>query len=163
DAPTPLARVARLFQNYQAPIYGALRTPVLQRIYERLAPLSETLSRELLWSALTAVEGSIVRLPVFNYGRNHRRSGSLAHWHPLEWIWKDGDGLFGEYERYRGLLTAAVLEKPDNIYSADEIGSTLDLVHLRYLLKHAPAPVLAFVAEQEMSSVPFADYWPHPE
>src|SRR5262249_42959302 len=46
---------------------------------------------------------------------------------------------------------------------ADEIGSILDLVHLRYLLKHAPASLLAFVAEQEMKGAAFAEYWARPE
>jgi glycosyltransferase domain-containing protein len=152
EAPSPLDRLARLFRQYQPPIYGVFRTPVLQRIYDMLEPLGETLSRELLWSALTAVEGSMIRLPCFGYGRRMSASASPEHWHPLEWICNDANGCLAEYARYRGVLSAAVLQRPDNVHSADEVRSILDLIHLRHLLRSAPASVLGQIVGQEVGA-----------
>jgi glycosyltransferase domain-containing protein len=159
----PLARLAKLFKKYQTPTYGVFRTGPLQRILDLVEPVQATLARELLRSALTAVEGPLIRLPCFSYGRSMSASEPYENWHPLEWICKDADGLFGEYVRYREVLRTAVLQRPDNTHSAEEVGGILDLIHLHYLLEHAPAAALGFITEQEMNGALFADYWPQPE
>jgi glycosyltransferase domain-containing protein len=160
---SPLARLNQLFQQYQAPSYSVLRTPTLQRAFDALQYLTKTLARELLWSALTVVEGQIIRLPNFSYGRSMGPSAPYEYWHPLEWLCKDPDGLFAEYRRYRDLIAAAVIRRPDNLHDHDEIQQLLDLIHLRYLARHAPDSVLQFIAEQQMSDVDFAEYWPRHE
>jgi glycosyltransferase domain-containing protein len=163
DAASPLARLNTLFQQYQAPSYSVFRTPILQRAFEILQSVTETLARELLWSALTVIGGQLIRLPNFSYGRSLGPSGMYEHWHPLEWLCKDPDGLFSEYHRYRDLIAAAVIQRPDNVHDRDEIGHVLDLIHLRYLARHAPDSVLQFIAEQQMSGVDFVEYWPRHE
>jgi len=163
DDPSPLGRLNRLFQQYQAPTYSVFRTPTLQRVFDTLQSVTETLARELLWSALTVVEGPLIRLPNFSYGRSMGPSGLYERWHPLEWLCKDPDGLFSEYRRYRDLIAAAVIQRPDNVHDRDEIQQLLDLMHLRYLARHAPDSVLQFIAEQQMSDVDFAEYWPRYE
>jgi glycosyltransferase domain-containing protein len=157
----PLDRLARLFERYQAPTYGVFRTPILQRIFDSLQSLTSVLSRELLWSALTVIEGQAIRLPCFTYGRSMGPSAAYEHWHPLEWLCKDPEGLFAEYLRYRELLAAAVIRRSDNHKPADEVNSMLDLIHMRYLIKHAPDSALKFLTGQQMAGNDFAAYWPH--
>jgi glycosyltransferase domain-containing protein len=160
---TPLARVAKLFARYQAATYGNYRTRVLQRTFDTLKPMTSILARELLGSALAAVEGQMIRVPCFSHGRSMNASESYEHWHPLEWFAKDSQGLFREYHLYRELLAQAVLERRDNGLDAAAVRRVLDLIHLRYMLKHAPDVALAFMAEQKMLGVPFEGYWPRPE
>src|SRR5262249_21663215 len=110
DDASPLARVAKLFARYQAATYGNYRTPVLQRIFDTLKPMTSILARELLGTGLAAVEGEMIRLPCFSHGRSMDSSETYEHWHPLEWFAKDPQGLFCEYRQYRELMTQAVLE-----------------------------------------------------
>jgi glycosyltransferase involved in cell wall biosynthesis len=163
DDPSPLARVAKLFGRYQAATYGNYRTTVLQRILDTLKPMTSILGRELLGSALAAVEGQMIRVPCFSHGRSMDASERYEHWHPLEWLAKDPEGLFAEYRVYRELMAQAVLERPDNTLDGAAVRRVLDVIHLRYLVKHAPDGALAFIAEQKMSGVRFDDYWPRQE
>jgi glycosyltransferase domain-containing protein len=163
DDSSPLGRLDKLFRQYRTPRYGVLRTRALQRIFDALRPMTKILSRELLSSALTAVEGQLVHLPAFTYGRSIRHSDPDEHWHPLEWFCKNPEGLFAEYLRYRELLAAAIIQRLDNEQQPDEVHDILDLIHLRYLAQHAPDSVLKFVAEQQMAGVNFAEYWPRHE
>jgi putative sugar O-methyltransferase len=108
DDATPLARLAKLFARYQAATYGNYRTPVLQRIFDTLKPMRSILARELLGTALAAIEGQMLRVACFSHGRSMDTSESYEHWHPLEWFAKDSQGLFSEYHSYRELMAEAV-------------------------------------------------------
>jgi glycosyltransferase domain-containing protein len=163
DDPSPLKRLDKLFQQYQALVYGVFRTPALQQTLEALQSVTKTLSRELLWSALTVIDGQVIRLPQFSYGRSMGPSATYEYWHPLEWFCKDPDSLFAEYLRYREVTAAAVLRRADNEQQLDDIYEMLDLIHLRYLAQHAPDSVLEFIANQQIASVDFSDYWPRHE
>ena len=90
-------------------------------------------------------------------------SATYECWHPLEWFCKDPDSLFAEYLRYRESMAAAVIRRPDNEQQLDEVRDVLDIIHLRYLARHAPDSVLKFIAEQQMTGVDFAEYWPRHE
>jgi hypothetical protein len=158
---TPVRRVSELFKRYQAPSYALFRTAILQRIFATLQPLTKILLRELLWSALTVSEGHLIRLPVFSYGRSMAPSMPYEHWHPLEWFSKDADGLFAEYLRYRDLLASAIMQRPDNRGSAEDVNTALDLIH--FLAKHAPDSALEFIAQQQIAGVGFGDYSPRHE
>jgi glycosyltransferase domain-containing protein len=163
DDSTPLARLAKLFARYQAATYGNYRTPVLQRIFDTLKPMRSILARELLGTALAAIEGPMIRVSCFGHGRSMDASESYEHWHPLEWFAKDSRGLFSEYHHYRELMAQAVLSRPDNTLEAAAVRRVLDLIHMRYMVRHAPDGALAFIADQKMSGVPFEEYWPRPE
>jgi glycosyltransferase domain-containing protein len=163
DDVNPLERLTELFAHYQAATYGNYRTPVLQRILDTLQPMRSILGRELLGSALAAVEGQMIRVPCFSHGRSMDASESYEHWHPLEWFAKDPEGLFAEYHRYRELIVQAVLGRPDNNADPATVRRVLDVIHLRYVVKHAPDGALAFIADQKTFDVPFEDYWPQPE
>ena len=163
DDATPLARLAKLFSRYQAATYGSYRTPVLQRIFDTLKPMTSILGRELLGSALAAVEGHMIRVPCFSHGRSMDASESYQHWNPLEWFAKDPAGLFAEYRLYREQIAQAVLRRPDNPLDAAAVRRVIDIIHLRYMSKHAPDAALAFIAQQKLSGVPFEEYWPRPE
>jgi len=163
DDPSPLERLARLFQQYQALSYGVFRTTALQRTLDALQSLTQTLARELLWSALTAIGGHVIRLPHFSYGRSMGPSAAYDCWHPLEWFSKDPDSLFAEYLRYREVTAAAIVRRPDNEHHVDEIHGMLDLIHLRYLAQHTPDPAVQFIVEQQIAGTDFADYWPRHE
>jgi glycosyltransferase domain-containing protein len=163
DDANPLARLAKLFARYQAATYGNYRTPVLQRIFDTLKPMRSILARELLGTALAAIEGHMIRVLCFSHGRSMDASESYEHWHPLEWFAKEPQGLFSEYRLYRELMAHAVLGRPDNTHDAAAVRRILDLIHLRYMVRHAPDGALAFIADQKMSGVPFDEYWPRPE
>ena len=163
DDPSPLERLDRLFQQYQALSYGVFRTPALQRTLDALQSLTQTLARELLWSALTAIGGHVIRLPHFSYGRSMGPSAAYDCWHPLEWFSKDPDSLIAEYLRYRELATAAIIRRPDNEHLLDEIHGMLDLIHLRYLAQHTPDSAVQFIVEQQIAGANFAEYWPSHE
>lgn len=159
----PLARLAKLFSRYQAATYGNYRTPALQRILDTIHPTSSILARELLGSALAAVEGQMVRVPCFSHGRSMDVSETYERWHPLEWFTKDSQSLFSEYRLYRDFIAKAVLASPENKSDATAVQRVIDLIHTRYMLKHAPQSALAFMTEQEISRVPFEVYWPSEE
>lgn len=158
--PTPLERVAQQFQQYQATVYGLYRTPVLQHIMEDISGLTAILSRELLWSALSVVQGAVIRVPIFTNGRSMGPSQDYEHWHPLEWLSKSPEGLTREYQNYRRLLTDATLKHPENTGDAAHVERILDLIHLRYLVKHAPDSALGFITNQQFERVSFKEYWP---
>jgi glycosyltransferase domain-containing protein len=163
DASSPLERLDKLFQQYQALVYGVFRTPALQRTLDALQLLTKTLSRELLWSALTVIEGQVIRVPQFSYGRSMGPSAAYDCWHPLEWFCKDPDSLFAEYLRYRELAAAAILHRPDNGHNLDDIYELLDMIHLRYLARHAPESAVEFITRQQIAEVDFSEYWPRHE
>ena len=163
EDPSPLERLDKLFRQYQALVYGVFRTPALQQTLDALQSLTKTLSRELLWSALTVIDGQAIRLPDFSYGRSMGPSATYDYWHPLEWFCKDPDSLLAEYLRYRELAAAAVLRRADNEHQLGKIYEMLDLIHLRYLARHAPDSVLEFIAKQQIAGVGFAEYWPRHE
>ena len=136
---------------------------MLQRIFDTLKPMQSILARELLGTALAAIEGHMIRVLCFSHGRSMDASESYEHWHPLEWFAKDPRGLFSEYHLYRELMAQAVLGRPDNARDAAAVRRILDLIHLRYMVRHAPDGALAFIADQKMPGVPFDEYWPQPE
>jgi glycosyltransferase domain-containing protein len=158
DDQLPLARLGRFFPQYRAPIEGVFRTRTLQRIFDTLQPITRALARELLWSALTIIEGQLVSRPEFSYGRSIRPSAAYEIRNPLEWFCKDPDSLFAEYLRYREVLAAALMRQPDNDLQRNEVYDLLDLIHLRYLAHHAPDAVLEFITERQISGLHLADH-----
>ena len=160
---TPLGRLARLFASYQAATYGNYRTSVLRQIFDTLRPVKSILARELLGSAMAAIEGHMIRVPCFSHGRSMGASENYQNWHPLEWFATDPGGLFNDYGHYRQILADAVLNRPDNDRDAAEVRRVLDLIHLRYLSKHAPDSALAFIIESKICRIPFEQYWPQAE
>lgn len=160
---TPLARLARLFRQYQAATYGNYRTPVLQRIFSKLPPTGDILVSELLGTALAAVEGAMICVPCFSHARSTGASESYEHWHPLEWFAKEPQNLFIAYYLYRDVLAQAIALRSDNANSPSEIRNILDLIHLGYLVQHAPKDAVEFIVGQKIAGIPFATYWKRPE
>ena len=164
DDATPLARLAKLFARYQAATYGNYRTPVLQRIFDTLKPMRSILARELLGTALAAIEGPMIRVSVLQPRPQHGRLRKLRALASIGVVCEGLlRGLFSEYHHYRELMAQAVLSRPDNTLEAAAVRRVLDLIHLRYMVRHAPDGALAFIADQKMSGVPFEEYWPRPE
>jgi glycosyltransferase domain-containing protein len=157
---TPLARLLKQFDQYQATTYSHYRTEALRSIFHAIRPVESILGRELLSGALSVVAGKVVRLPQFSNGRGMGPSASYDCWHPLEWFAKDAPGLFGEYARYRAILLDAVLKHPDNRHDTAGAGRIIDLIHLVYMVRHAPPDAVRFMADQELAGAPFATYWP---
>jgi hypothetical protein len=60
-------------------------------------------------------------------------------------------------------MASAVLRRPDNEQQSDDVDAILDLIHLRYLVRHSPDVALGLIAEQQMAGVDFAEYWPRHE
>ena len=147
DEKSPLGRVAQFFdQNELLPSGGTFRTMALQRISDGFRLSARTFLCDLLWTGLTVIEGKVMRLPSFCYGRRLSRAATHERPHPLEWFCQDPDGLFAEYHNYRKLMAAAVLRRPDNEQRSDDIDAILDLIHLRYLVRHSPDVALGLIA-----------------
>jgi glycosyltransferase domain-containing protein len=164
DEESPLGRLAQFFdQNELLPIGGTFRTMALQRICDGFRLSARSFLCDLLWTGLTVIEGKVLRLPSFCYGRRLTPSASRARRHPLEWFCQDPDSLFAEYLNYRQLMASAVLRRPDNEQQSNDVDAILDLIHLRYLVRHSPDVALGLIAEQQMAGVDFAEYWPRHE
>jgi glycosyltransferase domain-containing protein len=157
---SPLRRLAQLFDQYQMSTCGTFRTPALQTISDAYRPPASTVFCDLLWSALTAVVGKILCVPIMSYGRRIDRSVTNASWHPLELFCRDPDSLFSDYLSYRELVASAVIQQPDNEQQPDDVRRVLDLIHLRYLIRHAPDAALSFISEQHMAGVDIAQCLP---
>jgi len=156
---TPLERVAKQFEQYQATTYGHYRTAVLRDVFRAIEPVKSLLARELLSSALSTVAGKVVRVQRFSNGRSMGASVRYDHWHPLEWFAKDADGFMAEYRRYRDILIAAIVGRPDNLHDEASIKRIVDLIHLQYMVRHAPPDALRYMMESEVAGVAFNDYW----
>jgi len=134
----PVVRVHALMRHYQALTYGTYRTNVLQHIFETIRPFKSILARELLSSVLATVQGRAARLPVIFHGRSLGPSASYENWHPLEWLIRTPSGLFEEYVRYREVLARELLLAEGNSYEQEDIYRFIDIIHMQYLVRHAP-------------------------
>jgi glycosyltransferase domain-containing protein len=158
---SPLSRLRNLLQQYQTLKSGVFRTAALLRILDSLQPITKALARDLLWSALTVIEGQLVRISKLSYGRGMDSSHSHDHSCLLKWLCKEPNGVFAEYLRYREVLARAVMQRSDNELEPDEVRDVLDLMHLRYFLQRVPDSMLQFVAERQIADDTFEHYWPH--
>jgi glycosyltransferase domain-containing protein len=157
---SPVERLGRLFQDYRTASHGIFRTSALQRIFAALDPMSTPLGRDLSWSALTVIEGQPILTSDVTYGRGLDSANAADHPSPLECFCTDPDGLIAEYLRYRELLVAALMRRPDNELERHEIRDLVNIIHLRYFAQRAPDTVLEFVTQQEIAGVHLAEYWP---
>lgn len=158
-----LGRLGNLFQQWQPCQCGVFRTPALLRIVDALERTTSALARHLLWSALAVIEGQLIQISGFSYGRHKGPGETYDQPGPLEWLCKDPEGLFAEYLRYREIVATAVMRRPENDLEPDEVRDLLDVIHLRYLFQHAPDSVLEFLIEQQVAGVMFEQYWPRCE
>jgi len=160
DSVDPVSRLRQLFRNYQALTYGTYRTPVLTYIFDTVRPVESLLARELLSSALAVVQGKATRLRCFTNGRSFGASAAYRHWHPLEWLIDSPEGLFEEYRRYREILIRELIATPGWGRSLEITQRTVDVIHLLYLLRHAPAETYDFILDHVMSEKDTYEFWP---
>lgn len=163
DSPRPLVRLKDLFNHYQALTYGVYRTSILVKILGSIKNVEQILARELLASALAVVYGKAIRLPIFTHGRCSGPSQSYQYWHPLEWLFKSPQGLFSAYQGYRATLVTEILNLPTNKDTKENIEKMLDLIHMGYLLHHAPSDSFGFLLEKTLQGDKLDDLWPAPE
>ncbi len=158
-SPQPLHRIKELFNHYQALTYGVYRTSILVKILRSIKSVEQILARELLASALAVVYGTAVRLPVFTHGRSMGPSQTYQYWHPLEWLFRTPQGLFTAYQEYKKTLVAEILSLPTNHDSKESVEKMLDLIHLDYLLCHAPKEAFNFLLEKTLQGEKLDDIW----
>ncbi len=146
-AGTPMERLAELFVTYHAIIYAVHRTSVLRKALDTAVGLMDSLlGLELMVAALVVAEGAVLTVPTVHHGRSMGESVvPYQKWHPLEYFVNQADDLAVEYGIYRTLLTAAVLANPANKLHDNQVRRAIDVIHLRYLLQHAPDAVLNFL------------------
>lgn len=149
----PLRRLQALMRHYQALTYGTYRTHTLARIFDAVRPVTSILAREMLSSALAVVHGKVARLPVLSHGRNLDPSSGYVNWHPLEWAIRDPVGLFAEYRLYRRLLLQEVLTLAGEGQDAVQAGRLVDLIHLQYLVRHAPDEVFDHIIQETFADL----------
>jgi glycosyltransferase domain-containing protein len=158
DDGDPLVRLRNQFRNYQALTYGVYRTATLREILEAVSGVSATLSKELLSGALTVVKGKTKRLNCFTHGRNMGPSEAYTRWHPLEWLFRDPANLFEEYIRYRDIIVTQVGRETGR-RPRREISEIVDLVHLHYLIRHAPTETYEYMLDQAIAGKTIDEYW----
>ena len=156
-------RLRDLFRNYQALTYATFRTGILRRIFDVVRPVESLLARELLSSALAVVFGKAARLPCFTNGRSLSPSEPYRHWHPLEWLIESPEGLFAEYVKYREILVGILREVTGNQRSAENIGRAVDLIHMFYLVRHAPLDAYDFLMDHVLAGDDLGAVWPADE
>ncbi len=162
DHDDPLWRLRILLRNYQALTYGVYRTPVLQAVFDGIQPVRSLLARELLSGALSVIRGKVARLRCFYGGRSQGPAEWHIHWHPLEWLIRNPREFCEEYGRYRDILLRALADLPTNKYSLEETERIVDLIHVFYVIDHAPRDTHDFILDHVMAGVPFENFWPHP-
>jgi glycosyltransferase domain-containing protein len=147
NALTPMERIAEMFSAYHAVIYAVHRTAVLRdALTLAVDNLTSLLGLELMVAALEASWGAVLTVPAVYHGRSMGTSVvPYREWHPLEYFVNNADGMAAEYQTYRGLLSAAVVSRPDNRLHDNQVKRAIDVIHLRYLLRHAPNAVLDFL------------------
>jgi glycosyltransferase domain-containing protein len=158
----PLARLRSLLRQYQALTYAVYRTPILQSILARVRPVESLLARELLSGALAVVAGKVARLRCFYGGRSHHPSEKYRHWHPLEWLVTNAREFCEEYGRYRAILLPALRESHGNTFSAEDAERIVDLIHVFYLIAHAPRESHDFILDQVMAGRKLDEFWADP-
>jgi len=159
DAHQPIKRLEKLFSHYQALTYGIYRTAILKRILSTIRSVDKILARELLASALAVVYGKAIRLPIFTHGRSQGASQNYQYWHPLEWLFRAPAGLFNSYAQYKSTLVAELITMPDNQGSPEHIERMVDLIHMDYLLRHAPPEAYEFLLAKTMVGKSVDDVW----
>jgi len=113
--------------------------------------VTSILGRELLSSALAAVHGKVARVPAIYHGRSLGPSNSYANWHPLEWLITDPQGLGGEYGQYRRILSDHAGMVSGDRRSLADTERLVDLIHMQYLVRHAPAGLFDFMIGQTVA------------
>lgn len=154
DQQDPVERLLALFRNYEAVTYGVYRTAVMQSVLHDVQGVGSLLGRELLGGALATAMGKVARLPLFYYGRSLAPSQSYTHWHPLDYLISNPDGLYRDYAQYRKILFNRL---KSNNYAAipdDELVTVLDLIHFRYLSDYVKPRVMDYLTEQVMARKP---------
>ena len=158
DAGDPLVRLRDQFRNYQALTYGVYRTATMREILGAVQGVSSTLAKELLSGALTVVKGKSKRLNCFTHARSMEASEAYTRWHPLEWLFRDPANLFAEYTSYRDIIVEHV-ERESAQRSRRAISEIVDLVHLHYLLRHAPSEAYEYMLDQAIGGKSIDVYW----
>lgn len=159
EAKNPIHRLQSLFRNYQALTYGIYSTVVLQKIFAKVQGVEKILARELLSSALAVIYGKVARLPIFTHGRNQGASACYQCWHPLEWLMVDPKSLFAEYQHYAEILTQEIAQSQDFGQAITEIRRLVDLIHMFYLMRHAPESAYDFLLDQMIKGNSLYEVW----
>jgi len=162
DNDEPLWRLRTLLRSYQALTYGIYRTPVLQSVFDGVQQVQSLLARELLSGALSVVRGKIARLKCFYGGRSHNPSEKYSHWHPLEWLITNPREFLEEYGRYRNILLCALTQLSTNKFSLAETERIVDLIHVFYVIVHAPRESHDFILDRVMAGYDLEEFWSDP-
>ena len=93
-------------------------------------------------------------MPHFSHGRS--MSLGLRALASLKWFIKDLGSRFAEYHHYRELIVQTFCSDLTTT-GCRGVRRILDLIHIRYLAKHAPDSC-RFVIGQKTAGVPFADF-----
>jgi len=159
DSKDPLTRLRCLFGNYQALTYGTYRTAALRYVFDTVRAVESMLAQELLSGALSVVRGKAVRLGCFTNGRSLGASEPYRHWHPLEWLIDSPDGLFADYVRYRSVLVRELMASPAWGRLPAVTQRVVDLIHIFYLVRHAPAEAHDFILDHVISEKDTYEFW----
>lgn len=145
---TALERVATLMNHFHSTIYAVHRPQTLKWFLETSAKQETLLGREMLTCCMSAVAGPILSVDKIVHGRSMGRPVfPYRSWHPLETFVNDAALLGSEYAQYRQRLAFAIHPKSGMLM--DEVLRAIDVIHLRYLVRHAPLDVLDFLVERK--------------
>ena len=161
-----LVRIMMQMRNYQAVFYAVYRVSILKSVLQRVQSMTTLLSLELLSSSLTLVAGGVYRSKSPYLARNTSPSIATSGWHPHQFLARDPEVLFLEYDAYRATLLQDIAAdtRCRTLYEPDRIRRILDLVHMQYLAPQLSSPVLdslisaSFTRDRELRHV-VDDIW----
>jgi glycosyltransferase domain-containing protein len=135
DQDSPLVRMSRRLDRYEATTYAVFRTEVARKVFDGCAEIPSSLFWELFTSLAPLGIGKHIRLPSIYLGRRGGSpSESLKRWHPLLWMKDDPEELFVHFSRYLKLLAAFVSMHGNSAVTWQRIA----FLHPTYFRKECP-------------------------
>jgi glycosyltransferase domain-containing protein len=135
DQDSPLVRMSRRLDRYEATTYAVFRTEVACKVFDGCAKIPSSLFWELFTSLAPLGIGKHIRLPSIYLGRRGGSpSESLKRWHPLLWLKDDPEELFVHFSKYLKLLAAFVSTHGNTAVTWQHIA----FLHPTYFRKECP-------------------------
>lgn len=156
----PLQRIYNYIRYYQPTLWSVYRTDVMRRIFPTVLNISGFFLEELLFGALTLIEGKIARIPMIYAGRNYSLAqvdsqNHLYHTgHPLHWFINEPADMFERYLPYRDVIMESLRRVDAIVESEAKTVRLLDLIHGTYLGPSLDRDRISFEIEKSLGLNP---------
>jgi hypothetical protein len=148
DQDSPLVRMSRRLDRYEAATYAVFRTDVARKVFDGCKEIPSSLFWELFTTLSPLGIGKHIRLPSVYLAR---RAGSpsefLKRWHPLLWLQEDPEELFNHFVKYSKLLADFVSAAG----TAAPAWRDIAFLHPTYFRKECPDLTLKGLADPRLA------------